>query len=348
MIIKYFDYYKLKEFHVDETNYSSIKEIVHKLWKLVLEYSAEPQYNKFWIFDDSNNYIAVVSTIEGKLNFIKNQNFATPKDIISQSGFNIKWDTLWRDRIIWCVLTDWKYEYYKKYGYAKNYDLDINLFQKAYKKLVTQDKKIDSLYLLDDSKFWNLSETEQSELKHKFSNLFRANIGDWESKKFITFKHFNIKNNAEHYFENYGITEDNFYLDDSKCFSLKCELENENRELYQNIKQAIKSDKDIVDNLLAHGMVQLQEDTICFREFGMHSNRLKNENYNGFVSASLNNRLGSYLGKTYDYERCEPFILPKSFWYVPNKAIKNDRLIIESEPLEPGEILIWNPNLCKL
>ena len=96
-------------------------------------------------------------------------------------------------------------------------------------------------------------------------------------------------------------------------------------------------------------MVQLQEDTICFREFGMYSNRLKNENYNGFVSASLIDRKNEWLGgKDYDYERCEPFILPKGFWYVPNKAIENDRLIIKTKPLEPGEILIWNPNLCKL
>ena len=348
MIIKYFEYYKLNEFYVDESNYSSIKEIVHKLWKLVLEYSAEPQYNKFWIFDDNQNYIAVVSTIEGKLNFIKNQNFATPKDIISQSEFNIKWDIEWRDRFIFNVLIDWKYEYYKKYGYAKNYDLDIFLFQKAYKKLVNQDKKVNELELLKENIFYNLPESEQIKLKHRYSHLFRANIGDWESKKFITFKHFNIKNNAEHYFENYNITENDFFLDDLKLFDLRVELQNENRELYENINSAIKSDKDIVDNLLAHGMVQLQEDTICFREFGMHSNRLKNEDWNGFVSASLIDRKDKWLGQEYDYERCEPFILPKGFWYVPNKVIKNDKLIIETEPLEPGEILIWNPNLCKL
>lgn len=344
MIIKYFDYYKLKEFHVDESNYSSIKEIVHKLWKLVLSYEANPQYNKFWIFDDSNNYIAVVSTIEGKLNFIKNQIFVTPKDIISQSGFNIKWDIEWRDRFIYNVLTDWKYEYYKKYGYAKNYDLDIDLFLKAYKKLVNQDKQINDLYLLDDSKFWNLTESEQSKLKYKYSHLFRANIGTWQKPKYITFKHFNIKNNREHYIENYNVSENNFFTDDIKLFETKNQYEKENQELYQNIKQAIKSDKDIVDNLLAHGMVQLQEDTICFREFGMHSNRLKDENYNGFVSASFIDRKNKWLGQEYNVERCEPFILPKGFWYVPNKAIKK----IESEPLEPGEILVWNPNLCKL
>ena len=339
MIIKYLNRNELESFWVDSSELST-KEIISKLWKMIVEKQAYPQGDKFWIYDDNDNYIAVVETKERKqINYIKNNIFTTPKEIIQNTGINIKWDKNLSLKFVKNILFDWKYEYYLIYG-IRNFYLDIDSFNKQYKKFVNTNKKYNDLSLiLSYDKFHNLSEKEQSNIKHKYSAYF---ISDYNKIKFrnkdLTL--YEYIRNKEFYetYDNIILTDDNFYPDYDKIKSEINKIENSGLDkTFSELVKIIKSDKKFTDNILANYMIQTTEDLLIFRQFGLHSGFNKNQNYEGFVSCSTD-YWRSNLGKSYDNDKVERFILPKGFWYIPNI----DRC------LEPGEILIWNQNLCKL